>query len=48
MNFPRFDFSRFRLGLIFWLLAPAALLRRLRRRRSGWVSAEPHNLGREP
>jgi hypothetical protein len=30
-----------RLSLIFWLLAPAALLRRLRRgRRSGWVEAD--------
>jgi len=30
---------RLRLSLIFWLLAPAALLRRMRRRRSGWVAA---------
>jgi len=32
--------SRFRLSLIFWLLAPIALMRRLRRRRSGWIEAE--------
>jgi hypothetical protein len=30
---------RFRLSLIFWLLAPIALMRRIRRRRSGWVEA---------
>jgi hypothetical protein len=30
---------RLRLSLIFWLLAPVALLRRLRRRRSGWIDA---------
>jgi hypothetical protein len=30
---------RFRLSLIFWLLAPIALVRRLRRRPSGWVDA---------
>jgi hypothetical protein len=36
-----------RLSLIFWLLAPVALLRRFRRRRSGWVSAEAKT-GREP
>jgi hypothetical protein len=29
----------FRLSVIFWLLAPVALVRRLRRRRSGWVAA---------
>jgi hypothetical protein len=31
--------SRLRLSLIFWLLAPAALARRLRRRRAGWIEA---------
>jgi len=30
---------RLRLLLIFWLLAPAALLRRMRRRPAGWVAA---------
>jgi hypothetical protein len=39
---------QFRLSVIFWLLAPVALLRRLRRRRSGWVAAEPRGTAREP
>jgi carbamoyltransferase len=30
-----------RLSLIFWLLAPVALVRRLRRRRSGWTPPTP-------
>jgi hypothetical protein len=30
---------RRRIWLIFWLLAPLALARRLRRRRPGWVEA---------
>jgi hypothetical protein len=34
--------ARFRLSLIFWLLAPLALMRRLRRRQTGWI-----NTGRE-
>jgi hypothetical protein len=34
-------FGRYRLALMFWLLAPAALRRRLRRRPSGWVPASP-------
>jgi hypothetical protein len=38
---------QFRLSLIFWLLAPVALLRRLRPRRSGWIAAETKT-GREP
>jgi hypothetical protein len=29
-----------RLSLIYLLLAPMALLRRLRRRRSGWIKAD--------
>src|SRR5207237_9218932 len=33
------SFARFRLALIFWLLAPLALLRRLRPGRSGWIAA---------
>jgi hypothetical protein len=33
------SFRRFRLALIFWLLAPVALMRRLRRRPSGWIAA---------
>jgi hypothetical protein len=28
---------RFRLSLIFWMLAPIALVRRFRRRPSGWI-----------
>jgi hypothetical protein len=36
-----------RLSVIFWLLAPVALVRRLKRRRSGWVAAEAKT-GREP
>lgn len=39
--------SRFRLSLIFWLLAPAALVRRLRRRRSGWIASGGSPTGRE-
>jgi hypothetical protein len=31
--------SSFRLSLIYWLLAPLAMLRRIRRRPSGWVEA---------
>jgi hypothetical protein len=37
-----------RLLVIFWLLAPVALVRRLKRRRSGWVAAEKAETGREP
>jgi hypothetical protein len=36
-----------RLSVIFWLLAPVALARRLKRRRSAWVAA-PAKTGREP
>jgi hypothetical protein len=36
-----------RLSLIFWLLAPVALVRRLRRRRSGWIGTEAKT-AREP
>jgi hypothetical protein len=32
-------FRRFRMSLIFWLLAPIALTRRFRHRPSGWVEA---------
>jgi hypothetical protein len=39
---------QFRLSLIFWLLAPVALVRRLRRRRSGWVPADAAGTAREP
>lgn len=48
MNLRRFDASRFRLALIFWLLGPAALLRRLRRRRSGWIPAASADPERGP
>jgi hypothetical protein len=39
---------QFRLSIIFWLLAPVALMRRLKRRRSGWVAAETAGRRREP
>jgi len=37
-----------RLSLIFWLLAPVALVRRLRRRRSGWIASNASGAARGP
>jgi hypothetical protein len=37
-----------RLSVIFWLLAPVALVRRLKRRRSGWVAAKTAGTARDP
>jgi hypothetical protein len=41
------DITRLRMRLIFWLLAPAALMRRVRRRQAGWVRADGNKPGQE-
>ena len=35
-------------GTLPWLLAPVALVRRFKRRRSGWIAEEAHGTAREP